>query len=492
LVSFKTGLNGKLLPGVDRINVVFPLGTTIPSLIATSQVLINGTPTTLIEISGTTITLTPPFEINADSSVNIEFREGAGLRNPVNSGNYVIYLHTSKEKDTIVSNSYSIKNVPVSIMSIEPSLPDGLSGFYKTKPRVSFKATSATDPDPSVFYFFDSNQPVLYQGSSILAPEGIHNLFYYAVDKDGHREETKSVQIKVDTIPPVISVFYPLNNSVLNSSTVLVSGNVDADSNVKINGEAVQVDGLGNFETTMKLSNNPDIINIFAVDVAGNSSQVTITVSFDTTPPPLTVTKPVMFQQINKLPVVVEGKTEAGAKVTVNGNNAAVSEDGTFSYALSPLLEGLNSIEIVATDAAGNMTKRSVSVKYSKSVTMILQVGNVIALINGQTYTLEAAPTITSSRTMVPLRFIGEAFGAEFIYEATTKTIDISFGSDKIRMQIGKKTATVNGKEVLLDVAPFIVNGRTLVPIRFISETFGAEVVWDSSTKTVTILYPKP
>ena len=58
-------------------------------------------------------------------------------------------------------------------------------------------------------------------------------------------------------------------------------------------------------------------------------------------------------------------------------------------------------------------------------------------------------------------------------------------------MQIGKKSATVNGKEVVLDVAPFIVNGRTLVPIRFISETFGAQVNWDGNTKTVTIVYPK-
>ena len=493
LVSFKTGLNGKLLPGIDRINVVFPVGTTIPTIIATSQVLINGTPTTLIEISGTTVTVTPPFEINADSSVNIEFKEGAGLRNPVNSGNYLVYINTSKEKDAIASNSYSIRNVPAAVVSIEPNLPDGLSGFYRTKPRVSFEASSATDPNPSIFYYFDSNQPVLYQGSAISAPEGIHELFYYAVDKDGHREETKSIQLKVDTIPPVLTVLYPLNNSILNSSTVLVRGNVDAGSSVKVNGEAVQVDGLGNFETTVKLVSNPDVINISAIDIAGNASQIAITVSFDTVPPPLTVSRPVMFQQISKLPIVVEGKTEAGVSVSVNGSPATVSEDGSFTFSLQTLQEGtLTNIEVIATDTAGNSTKRTISVKYSKSVTLILQINNSFALINGQTYTLEAAPVISSGRTMVPLRFIGEAFGAEFEYEPISKSIDITYGSDRITMQIGNKTATVNGNIVELDVAPFIVNSRTLVPIRFISETFGAEVAWDSSTKTVTILYPKP
>lgn len=491
IIDFKTGSSGKLLPGVDRVNIVFPIGTTIPTIISNSSILINGIPTTLIEISGTTVTITPPLEISALTDVTVVFAEGAGIRNPVISNKYVIHVHTSKENTSVASSPYSIKNVPITLLGIEPSQPDGLNGFYRTSPSLTLSASSATDPNPTTYYFFDGNSPVIYSGTPVKAPEGVHTLFYYSVDNEGHKEETKSTQFRVDTIPPVISVITPVNNAILNSSTVLVKGNVDPGSVLKINGEPVQVDGLGNFETTIKLQNNPDVINLFATDVAGNTSQINIKLSFDVTPPALNITKPIMFQQINRLPVVVEGKTEAGAKITVNGNTASVSEDGTFNYLLSSLSEGLNNIEIIATDAAGNSVKRSVSVKYSKSVTMILQVGNAFALINGQTYTLEAAPTITSSRTMVPLRFIGEAFGAEFTYEAMTKTIDITFGSDKITMQIGKKAATVNGKEIVLDVAPFIVNGRTLVPIRFISETFGAEVIWESSTKTVTIIYPK-
>lgn len=491
LITFKTGSNGKLLPGVDRVNIVFPIGTTIPTVISNSSVLINGIPTTLIEISGTTVTITPPLEISALSDVAVVFAEGAGIRNPVISNNYVIYVHTSKENTSVASSPYSIKNVPTTSLRIEPSQPDGLNDFYRTPPSLTLSASSATDPNPTTYYFFDGNSPVIYNGNPIRAPEGIHTLFYYSVDNEGHKEETKSIQFKVDTIPPVISVITPINDAILNSSTVLVKGNVDPGSVLKINGEQVQVDGLGNFETTIKLQNNPDVINLFGTDIAGNSSQVVIKVSFDVTPPALNIISPLMFQQINRIPVVVEGKTEAGAKITINGNTASVNEDGSFTYLLSSLSEGLNNIEIIATDAAGNSTKRNVSVKYSKSVTIILQVGNAFALVNGNTYTLEAAPTVSSGRTMVPLRFIGEAFGADFTYEPTKKIIDITFGSDKIRMQIGKKSATVNGKEVVLDVAPFIVNGRTLVPIRFISETFGAEVAWDATTKTVTIIYPK-
>jgi len=156
-----------------------------------------------------------------------------------------------------------------------------------------------------------------------------------------------------------------------------------------------------------------------------------------------------------------KGVTEHDATVTVNGIPAQVNDDGAFSCVLSNLLEDvLTNIDVVAKDAAGNSTKRSVIVKYIKSIIMKLQISNRSVLINNEIDSLEAAPVIKDGRTMVPLRFVGEAFGAEFEYEPVNKTIDISFGSDKVKMQIGSKTAIVNGKEITLDVAPFIVNGK--------------------------------
>jgi ribosomal protein S19 len=240
------------------------------------------------------------------------------------------------------------------------------------------------------------------------------------------------------------------------------------------------------------MSGNSETISVVAVDIAGNTTEVKVKVTLDTEPPPLTIVKPVMFENIIKLPLVVEGVTEKGATVTVNGEKVTVKEDGTFSYEFYGLKENvINNIEVVAKDEAGNTTKKTVAVKYSRSVSIILQVGNTVAVVNGKNYTLEAVPQINSGRTMVPLRFIGESFGATFEYDATTKKISIQFNNSAIQMWIGKETAVVNGKEVQLDVAPYILNGRTLVPIRFISEVFGADVVWNPQTKTVLIIYPK-
>ncbi len=490
-ISFSTGVSGNLLPGIDRINVVLPVGTTIPPIIANSSILVNEIPTTLVEISGTTLTITTPIEIKANSTVNLLILESAGLRNPVQAGDYKLYIFTTKEQTSIESNAYSIKNVPQTTLLISPAAPDGQNGFYKTKPTITLSSISAVDPNPTIYYYFDNNQSTVYSGA-IIVPEGVHTFYYYAIDKEGHKEEVRSLQVKVDTLPPVIAIISPQDSSVLSSKVVTIKGYVDPGSTILVDGKSVTVDGTGNFEAGVEISTSPQTIRIDAADIAGNTAQKTLTLYLDLTPPPLTITKPIMFQQINKLPLLVEGATEKGAKVTVNGITAEVKDDGSFSFSLADLPEGeVSNIEIVATDSAGNSTKKIVSVKYSKTTVIILKVGNKTALINDTTYTLEATPTIVNGRTMVPLRFIGEAFGATFDYDSIFKIVNINFNGQEIKMQIGMKTAFVNGKATSLDVAPYIMNGRTLVPIRFISEVFGSNVTWDGTTKTVTIIYPK-
>ncbi len=96
-------------------------------------------------------------------------------------------------------------------------------------------------------------------------------------------------------------------------------------------------------------------------------------------------------------------------------------------------------------------------------------------------------PMIENNRTLTPLRAVSEAYGAEVVWEEETQTITITKDIIKIAMQIGSETAYVNEQEVQLDVAPKIIKNRTLVPIRFISETFNLNVEWDEESQTVVI-----
>ncbi|MGC8943049.1 MAG: stalk domain-containing protein [Caldisericia bacterium] len=96
---------------------------------------------------------------------------------------------------------------------------------------------------------------------------------------------------------------------------------------------------------------------------------------------------------------------------------------------------------------------------------------------------------VPPGRTVVPIRFISETFGAEVNWEGDTKTIRIYLKSKNIRitLQVGNKLARVNDKIITLDAAPLIKEGRTFVPLRFISESFGAEIKWFSQEKKIVI-----
>jgi hypothetical protein len=92
-----------------------------------------------------------------------------------------------------------------------------------------------------------------------------------------------------------------------------------------------------------------------------------------------------------------------------------------------------------------------------------------------------------NQRTLVPVRFVAESLGAKVGWEAQSQSVPIERDGQQIRLQIGSNIALVNGQEVALDTQVVTKDGRTYVPLRFVSEVLGAEVEWDGSTSTVTI-----
>lgn len=107
--------------------------------------------------------------------------------------------------------------------------------------------------------------------------------------------------------------------------------------------------------------------------------------------------------------------------------------------------------------------------------------------INGDKLSFDVPPVIENGRTLVPVRVIFEALGAEVTYNAASKTVAALKGDTVIILKIGGG-ANVNGKNIDLDVPAKIVDGRTLVPLRFISESLGATVNYDPATQSVKIV----
>ncbi len=123
----------------------------------------------------------------------------------------------------------------------------------------------------------------------------------------------------------------------------------------------------------------------------------------------------------------------------------------------------------------------------AETVTVKMTIGSNKAYVNSKEVALDQPPVIENGRTLVPFRFIGEAIGAQIGWDGTKKEVSYVFGDLSLVLTIGSKVAVVNGVKNNLDVAPKILSGRTMVPVRFISETLGAKVEWDGVKKLVTI-----
>jgi hypothetical protein len=109
--------------------------------------------------------------------------------------------------------------------------------------------------------------------------------------------------------------------------------------------------------------------------------------------------------------------------------------------------------------------------------------------VDGSFLETDVPPMIINDRTMVPLRAIGEAFGCSFEWDGSAKLVTIYLPPDNtpLYMEINNPRVrqSSNTQLIALDAPPVIVDGRTLVPLRFIAETIGLEVEWDAGARTV-------
>ena len=100
---------------------------------------------------------------------------------------------------------------------------------------------------------------------------------------------------------------------------------------------------------------------------------------------------------------------------------------------------------------------------------------------------MDVAPYIKAGRTYVPVRYLGEALGANVDWDEVTKTVTVTKGDKSVVLVIGSTIAKVNGADVQMDVAPEIVNGRTMLPARWVAEGLGYAVGWNEVLKQVVV-----
>ena len=125
-------------------------------------------------------------------------------------------------------------------------------------------------------------------------------------------------------------------------------------------------------------------------------------------------------------------------------------------------------------------------------VVVSLQINDPIMEVNGVETEIDVGrgtkPTVKNGRTLVPIRAIIEAFGGVVGWEESTQSVLLTMEDDTIKLVINSNVAYLNNNAETLDVAPTVINGRTMLPIRFVAEGFNLGVAWDSSIQTVSIV----
>lgn len=122
------------------------------------------------------------------------------------------------------------------------------------------------------------------------------------------------------------------------------------------------------------------------------------------------------------------------------------------------------------------------------SLSVIAQ-GEIKVVLNGSELAFDTPPQQIDDRTMVPMRAIFEAMGAQITWDEVQSKVTAVKGDTTIEMQIGSNVLLKNGTAMYIDVAPQLIGERTLVPVRVIAESFGAQVGWDEESRKVSITY---
>lgn len=160
------------------------------------------------------------------------------------------------------------------------------------------------------------------------------------------------------------------------------------------------------------------------------------------------------------------------------------ASNGTYYYIVRPVYSdstaGAPSNEASATVGAGSP---------AGGITLVLQVNFTTMYKNGFALPITVPPELNEGRVFVPFRAVAEGLGGTVGYNGAEQKVTIALGGNTINLWLGKSSAVVNGQKVTLDAVPYISNGSTMVPLRFVTTNLGCQVQWDGTTQKVTISY---
>ena len=126
----------------------------------------------------------------------------------------------------------------------------------------------------------------------------------------------------------------------------------------------------------------------------------------------------------------------------------------------------------------------------AENMKIVLQIDNPVMQVNSEEKNIDdegTVPVIIDGRTYLPVRAIVEEIGGSVDWDSEAKELKLNYKEDEIKLTIDSTEGYLNGEPCVLDAAPVIANGRTMLPLRIIEQNFGFNIDWNSETKEITL-----
>jgi len=300
------------------------------------------------------------------------------------------------ENGTGTGDVHSEKSVtvPVTVASVAPPADTAAPVVSFTLPATATSLTvpvssfSATDNVAVTGYLITTSSTVPAASAtgwtataptSVTAVAGSNTFYAWAKDAAGNVSAAKSASVTVtiapaaDTTLPALTISSLANGAYTNKVTLNISGNASDEGGIKsvtVNDQAVSVNADGSFSYALTLVEGVNTITTIATDNAGNQQVDTRTVTFDLNAPVLAVSAPADNSTTTQSFITVTGTISetSTVSISVNGGSpqSAAITGNTYSATVN-LVAGINTIDITATDQAGNTTSAKRTVTYDNS-----------------------------------------------------------------------------------------------------------------------------
>lgn len=274
-------------------------------------------------------------------------------------------------------------------------------------------ASVALDDSPPVPLTYDPGSGT-FRGTMAALSDGVHQIHVTANHPFAAPSSALS-SITIDTVPPSFLDLQPSSPHVTNASSIAISGRINERGQVLLDGIALSLDANGAFSATKPLNEGHNNFSIEARDLAGNRYATSVVVSKDSQPPRFVDVVPADGTSTNAPTITVVGSVNEASTITLTAGSTVLGATGTgFSFPVA-LANGMNTLELVARDAAGNTS--SLTLRISRVGAVDLQ---VTSPAHGSTTSQDRIPvqgrvTGSGNPSVRVNGALAESFGDEFV-----------------------------------------------------------------------------